>query len=57
MTELIEYRNRLMRELDAGFFDIESWEVCAKWAEIIDCLCIKSQVERYIDFYSEQDFY
>lgn len=52
MSELIAYRDTLMRELDSGYFDLEAWEAGAIWAGMIECDCIKAQLERYIAHYA-----
>lgn len=57
MTELIALRNTLMCELDGGIFDLDAWAGAARWAEMMDCLCIKAQLERYIAHYASATEY
>ena len=52
MSELIELRNTLMHELDGGLFDLDAWTGAAAWAEMMGCLSIKAQLDRYIKHYS-----
>jgi len=52
--ELLDFRDMLMRELDAGEFDALSWAACARWAREDGRLDIAEQVQKYINHYSEE---
>lgn len=49
---VIEMRNILMNELNHGYWDGLAWDALLIMARDADCLCIASQVERYINHYS-----
>ena len=51
MQELIDFRNTLIREINAGWYDALSWQACAVWAREIGCSAIQAQVEGYIRHY------
>lgn len=51
MSEIIAMRNVLMNELNAGFFDRDSWSATALLARENKCECIAAQMERYIEHY------
>lgn len=52
MTEIINFRNVLMNELNAGFFDRDAWCALVILARDANCLSITAQAERYIEHYS-----
>ena len=52
--ELLDFRDLLMRELDAGEFDELSWVACARWAREDGRLDIADQIQKYIDHYSQE---
>ena len=55
MNELIDFRNTLITELNAGWYDALSWQACAVWAREIGCENIARQVEGYIKHYGQQE--
>ena len=55
MNDLIDFRNMLIRELDAGLYDADAWHACAVWAGMIGCESIRAQVEGYIKHYGQQE--
>ena len=55
MPELIKFRNELVTELNAGWYDALSWRACAVWAREIGCFSIQAQVEGYIKHYGQQE--
>ena len=55
MQELIDFRNMLIRELDAGLYDADAWQRFAVWAGMIGCESIRAQVEGYIRHYGQQE--
>lgn len=52
--ELLDLRDMLMRELNNGYFDSQSWKACATWARTEGRIEIAEQIEKYIKHYSEQ---
>lgn len=53
MTAIINFRNVLMNELNAGFFDRDAWGALIVMARDANCMSIAAQVERYYNHYSE----
>ena len=51
MTEIMELRNALMAELNAGYFDRDSWGALVIMARDANCMAIAEQAERYISHY------
>lgn len=52
MTEIINFRNVLMNELDHGFFDRDAWGALVVMARDANCHSIAAQAERYYNHYS-----
>jgi len=52
MIEVIALRDSLMNELNAGVFDLVSWQACAQMARDSGCENIAAQVDRYTAHYS-----
>jgi len=52
LHEIVEMRNVLMRELNAGYFDRDSWLAIALLARDNNCPAIAAQMARYIEHYS-----
>lgn len=55
MTEFLSLRETLMRELNAGYFDLISWQACAIVARELGCFSIQAQIEKYIKHYSQEE--
>ena len=55
MSELIDFRNTLISEINAGWYDAEAWQACAVWACEIGCENIRRQVEGYISHYGNTE--
>lgn len=53
LFEIISIRNSLMRELNAGLWDGESWDVLYIMARDSGCTEIARQIARYIEHYGE----
>jgi len=51
LFEVIQLRDPLIREIDAGYYDALSWDALLLMARKAECLAIADQVQGYIMAY------
>ena len=51
LFEVIQLRDLLIREIDAGYYDALSWDALLIMARKAECLAITDQVQGYIRAY------
>ena len=51
LFEVMELRDLLIREIDAGYYDALSWDALLLMARKAECLAIADQVQGYIRAY------